>query len=394
MSLISAPTAGAAVILANITTNITVNESKSGNATLYNVTPGIVALLAVLYGTISLLAILGNGAVMWVILRNRKMQTVTNMFIANMALADVLIAMISIPFQFQAALLQRWILAHFMCPLIPFVQIVTVTVSILTLTVISIDRYFAVLHPLKPRVSKTTAKVVIILIWIFALVSGTPWAAFSKVIYITDDAKPGFKKPFCDFRFSDSVSHLQKVYSVYMTSVQYFVPLSVITCAYARIGWRIWGSKAPGSAVDQRDQIINQNKRKVIKMLIIVVVLFAVCWCPLQMYNLLSEFYTGINEFTYINVIWFCSNWLAMSNSSYNPFIYGLLNEKYKRAFCAILCVQRPCGSSEKEVGDSDESRKSTSSEMAANRIVIGTNSSRFKRYQRVQYVDDDSSFM
>ncbi|KAL5019129.1 hypothetical protein ScPMuIL_004851 [Solemya velum] len=68
-------------------------------------------------------------------------------------------------------------------------------------------------------------------------------------------------------------------------------------------------------------------------MLIIVVVLFVVCWMPLQIYNLLKEIYPNVNLYQYIHIIWFCSNWLAMSNSCYNPFIYGLLNEKFKREF-------------------------------------------------------------
>jgi leucokinin receptor len=48
------------------------------------------------------------------------MQTITNIFIANLALADVILGMFTIPFQFQAALLQRWVVAEIMCPIAPF----------------------------------------------------------------------------------------------------------------------------------------------------------------------------------------------------------------------------------------------------------------------------------
>uniref|UniRef100_T1L5C7 G-protein coupled receptors family 1 profile domain-containing protein n=1 Tax=Tetranychus urticae TaxID=32264 RepID=T1L5C7_TETUR len=62
----------------------------------------------------------------------------------------------------------------------------------------------------------------------------------------------------------------------------------------------------------------------VMKMLIVVVALFALCWLPLQTYNLLKDTIPEINTFRYINVIWFCCHWLAMSNSSVNPFIYAI----------------------------------------------------------------------
>ena len=68
----------------------------------------------VLYVSTSIIAVTGNCLVMYVILF-RRLKTVTNMYIANLALADIIIGMFAIPFQFQAILLQRWTLPPFMC---------------------------------------------------------------------------------------------------------------------------------------------------------------------------------------------------------------------------------------------------------------------------------------
>ena len=92
---------------------------------------------------------------------------------------------------------------------------------------------------------------------------------------------------------------------------------------------KLWGSKTPGNASDARDVTLLKNKMKVIKMLVIVVILFGICWLPLQTYNILQATFPQINEFKYINIIWFCCDWLAMSNSCYNPFIYGIYNVKF-----------------------------------------------------------------
>ena len=67
-----------------------------------------------LYVSTSFTAVTGNSLVIYVIMFKR-MRTVTNLYIANLALADVIIGLFAIPFQFQAILLQRWTLPAFLC---------------------------------------------------------------------------------------------------------------------------------------------------------------------------------------------------------------------------------------------------------------------------------------
>ena len=102
--------------------------------------PGIILLLSFCYGLISLVAICGNGLVIFVVSSTHSMHNVTNFYIANLASADVIIAVFCIPFQFYAALLQRWDLPEFMCKFCPFTQTLSVNVSIFTLVMISLDR--------------------------------------------------------------------------------------------------------------------------------------------------------------------------------------------------------------------------------------------------------------
>lgn len=68
-------------------------------AGLYDVPAGVIVLLSVFYGSISVLAVAGNSLVIWIVLTSRRMQNVTNCFIANLALADIVIALFAIPFQ-------------------------------------------------------------------------------------------------------------------------------------------------------------------------------------------------------------------------------------------------------------------------------------------------------
>lgn len=73
--------------------------SFEGADVLYDVPVQIIVLLSIFYGSISLLAVIGNSLVIWIVATTRQMQTVTNLFIANLALADVVIGMFVIPFQ-------------------------------------------------------------------------------------------------------------------------------------------------------------------------------------------------------------------------------------------------------------------------------------------------------
>lgn len=102
--------------------------------------------------------------------------------VGNLAMADVVIGLFSIPFQFQAAVLQRWELPRFMCPFCPFVQILSVNVSIFTLTAIAIDRHKAILNPLRARSSKHASKIIIGIIWLIALLFATPISYGLRVV--------------------------------------------------------------------------------------------------------------------------------------------------------------------------------------------------------------------
>lgn len=241
------------------TANTTMNNSAVDEA--FFVPLGIVVLLAFLYGSISLVAVVGNGLVILVIVKNRKMQTVTNIFIANLALADVMIGIFSIPFQFQAAILQRWVLPFFMCATAPFVTVLSVNISVFTLTVISIDRYVAVLYPLKAGFSKKFAAAVLAVIWIIGVVSCFPEALYFEVELLPQSS--GEEKPFCSPHWPAHLPNFGKYYHLYLLIVQYLLPLIIINFSYFRIAFRIWGTKAPGQCVDRRDNLRTRNKKKV-----------------------------------------------------------------------------------------------------------------------------------
>ena len=94
-----------------------------------------------MYITITLLAIGGNGIVIYIVLAYQSMKTVTNLFIINLSVGDILMASLCIPFTFVSnLLLQYWPFGSIMCVVVCYAQAVSVFVSAYTLVAISIDR--------------------------------------------------------------------------------------------------------------------------------------------------------------------------------------------------------------------------------------------------------------
>ena len=227
----------------------------------FQVPTTLLVLLTFLYVSISLLAIFGNSLVIIIIAMNGHMHTVTNVFIANLAVADVIIGIFSIPFQFQAALLQRWVLANILCTLAPMVQVVSVNVSIFTLTVIATDRYIAVLRPLHAGCSPRWAAVIITVIWVAASAFSLPYA-----LYFWVDRKQtinGESIPWCMLHSVPGCPKFFDYYACCLVAVQYVLPLVIISFCYCRIACHIWGSRQPGDAVNTVVDVRGRNRKKV-----------------------------------------------------------------------------------------------------------------------------------
>ncbi|KAF4528010.1 hypothetical protein B566_EDAN002193 [Ephemera danica] len=292
---------------------------------LYEASTGVVVFLSVCYGAISVLAVAGNSLVMWAVAGSRRMQrSATNWLLANLALADIVIGL------FAAALIQRWELPEFMCAFCPFVQTLSVNVSVFTLTALAVRRYRAVARPLSEAcVTRCQVRLTLLGIWALGGLLAAPMAVTLQVIQV--EGSGGTTKPFCAFVGLGELA--LGWYRRLLVALQYFAPLCVISAVYARLAWLLWGAQPPGNAEDSRDARMLRKKKRVIKMLVVVVALFALCWLPLQTYNVLQDIFPGINDYRYINIIWFSCDWLAMSNSVCNPFVYGIYNEKFRRSF-------------------------------------------------------------
>ena len=124
---------------------------------------------------------------------------------------------------------------------------------------------------------------------------------------------------------------------LFSVSVQYLVPLTIISYTYITISTRLWWSAPPGHQTPGQDRENLLKKRKIVQMLILVVLIFSLCWLPYHLYFLASMARPEINQYKYINLIFLVSHWLAMSNSCYNPFIYCLCSAVFRHDLGHLL---------------------------------------------------------
>ncbi|KAM7363038.1 RYamide receptor isoform 2-T6 [Cochliomyia hominivorax] len=288
-----------------------------------------------LYIPIFVFALLGNGTVCYIVQSTPRMRTVTNYFIANLAVGDILMSLFCVPSSFISIfILGFWPFGIALCHFVNYSQAVSVLVSAYTLVAISIDRYIAIMWPLRPRITKRYAKFIIAGIWIIALATAFPILIVSKLV------QPAEWHVYCD-RYVCQEEWVSKEQNYYYTwallTLQFLVPLSVLIFTYTRIALAVWGKRPPGEAENLRDQRMARSKRKMIKMMVTVVIVFTMCWLPFNILILLLNNDDVLLAWGPLPYFWFAFHWLAMSHSCYNPIIYCYMNARFRGGFLQII---------------------------------------------------------
>lgn len=216
-----------------------------------------------LYGLVAFLAVSGNLLVIYVIYTSPRLQNVTSYFIVNLAVADALTGLLAIPFKFQAALLQFWPLPSFMCSLVPFIETVTLSVSVFTLTGSTMDRFQTVVLRSNNKMTKRSAKLIIFSIWGISIACSIPYG-YDHRIHQTADVNENNISSNVTICFPIHVEETWWiVYNVYLTIIQYYVPLVIITFVYCIIGFKVWITKPDIDVTDERGQVFEKNKKRV-----------------------------------------------------------------------------------------------------------------------------------
>ncbi|KAG9509378.1 RYamide receptor, partial [Fragariocoptes setiger] len=213
-------------------------------------------LMYCMYCSLAVAGITSNLIVCYIIVSSQRMRTATNLFLINLAVGDIMMSCLCIPFAFVSNLIyQYWPFGSVMCVVVSYAQANSVFVSAYTMVAISIDRYLAIMYPMRLRMTKLQAKILIAVIWSAAVLTSLPTALLSGLAPIS-----GSEHESCVEQWDNPDSRYY--YSMALMVLQYFLPLLVLVITYTRIGIVVWGKRTPGEAENARDARIARSKRK------------------------------------------------------------------------------------------------------------------------------------
>lgn len=296
--------------------------------------PNIRAVKLTLYLVIFLVSSVGNSLVFLVIMRKNKMKTVTNYFILNLAIADLLLTFICIPFDIPVQEMDNiWPYGSFMCKVLYPLQTMCLFASVFTLTAVSLTRYWAIVHPFRRQLTISKAKWVIVVIWFLSLLPVSPY------IHVLQH-----KGHYCEEDWSGNTNS-RKIYTIILFVTEYAIPLGIILMAYISIGRELSKRSSSGNKLLRSRQ--TEETAKVVHMLVVVTLMFAVCVLPTNIMWLWLDFGDAEAQFPYFwDVLAFC-NILMFCNSAANPICYTALNENYRKEIKRYLvkfCQRRTHG--------------------------------------------------
>ncbi|XP_072227869.1 tachykinin receptor 1b [Leuresthes tenuis] len=322
-------------------TDVSVNCSAGFNQFIQ---PGWqIALWAAAYCSIVAVSVVGNVVVIWIILAHKRMRTVTNYFLVNLAFAEAAMSVFNTVINFAYAVHNEWYFGPVYCRFHNFFPIAAIFASIYSMTAVALDRYMAIIHPLQQRLSSTETRVMIAGIWVLALL-----LAFPQYLYSATESLPGRTVCFIDWPDYSPVD-FRKIYYVSVALLIYLLPLCIMGWAYTAVGVSLWAGEIPGDSSERyKEQLI--AKRKVVKMMVVVVSTFAGCWLPYHTYFLLHQFLPELFEQRYMQQVYLAVMWLAMSSTMYNPIIYYCLNSRFRAGFQQVFCCCAPPTAAKEEL--------------------------------------------
>lgn len=239
--------------------------------------------MAFFYSVILVVSLIGNLTVLFVVARSKKMRTATSVIVANVATADLLISVFSIPREMVAIFFgsRRWLISGeaglILCKLLYFIPDVSIAVSIQSLVVIAIDRYRGIVFPFRAPLSQRVCKILIPAVWFAAMCIHSPYL-FGFRLNVEDD------KFYCRFSWGPKFDErrAQEVYVVFLSIFLVFLPLVIIVTLYSLI---IYDLKKQRKLNENGTLNLRRQRQKedaaILRGVLTVILLFILCVTPL-----------------------------------------------------------------------------------------------------------------
>ncbi|VVC41885.1 Hypothetical protein CINCED_3A020801 [Cinara cedri] len=296
----------------------------------------------VTYSILMVISAIGNITVLSIILkRRRKAGTRIHAMLMHLAIADLLVTFLMMPLEITWAWTVQWVFGEPLCRIMAFLRIFGLYLSGFILICISVDRYLAVLQPMRLYQMDRRGKLMIGVAWIASFFCSLPQSFIFHV-----ERHPNvtwFEQCVTYNAFSSKLLELGYLYLSML--MMYWLPLIVILFCYASIIVEIYRRSRESICGQGTDNVrrlgfLGRAKSRTLKMTIIIVIAFVVCWTP---YYIMSIWYwiDAKSAMTVDQKVQRVLFMFACANSCMNPIVYGAFNIRTRRTLVTQATVSK-----------------------------------------------------
>ncbi|XP_002008619.3 somatostatin receptor type 2 [Drosophila mojavensis] len=294
---------------------------------------GLELITMILYVLVCIVGLFGNTLVIYVVLRFSKMQTVTNIYILNLAIADECF-LIGIPFLLYTMQVGNWPFGNYMCKAYLVSTSVTQFTSSIFLLIMSADRYIAVCHPISSPRYRTpfVSKVVSAVAWTTSVLLMLPVILFAS----TYESEPNHFT--CSINWPEAFNiQSETAFILYSLILGFVTPLIFIMIFYCLVIRKLHTVGPKHKSKEKK-----RSHRKVTKLVLTVITVYIMCWLPhwISQVALISSTPSCASRLEL--AVFLACGCLSYSNSAMNPILYAFLSDNFKKSFMkACTCAAR-----------------------------------------------------
>ncbi|XP_060687154.1 prokineticin receptor 1-like [Hemiscyllium ocellatum] len=273
---------------------------------------------------VGIMLVCGLGNLLFIVslVRCRQRRSLTSLLLANLAISDMLVAVLCCPFEMDYYVVKQlsWEHGHALCASVNYLRTASLSVSTNVLLAIAIDRYLAIVHPLKPRMKYQTAYVLIGLVWGASLLMAIPSAYFTTEVAIPHSNSQN--KIFCGQIWPREQQVSYKSYSLFIFILQFLGPSLSMGLCYAQISRELWFKSVPGFQTEQIRRRL-KCRRKTVLVLMGILTIYILCWAPYYTFTIIRDFHpTLVLKLKHYITVFYVVECIAMSNSMINTICF------------------------------------------------------------------------
>nr|KAG5694148.1 hypothetical protein BaRGS_001475 [Batillaria attramentaria] len=306
--------------------------------------PSSLAIEALTLAILWSLSVIGNILVCLVIHRSRRIQSTTNYFVISLAMSDLSLSVVCVPFVAARVFGGSWLVGQFFCKMVRFVQHAAPSATVFVLVSICVDRFYTIIYPLSFKVTRGTAKRMIMCSWISASVISCLCFYFFEVVHVkrpSSSASSGQQQSSAEVyvcpTFVPVTNWAGLTYILVMVICQFVLPVLFIVVGYTRVISYIWTAGAPGVRTIQRtSNPVPRAKVKMVKMLLVVTATTVVMFIPFYMAQLVYCFQPWRHLDRSVFILAF---WLVTATCTLKPLLYLYYNTNFRRGCKEVFCM-------------------------------------------------------